>query len=159
MGLHGLDHNLSMSTSSPITSFRHGLLAMMTVGVWLAAMGGLTFWALQWQRPSAPMVTAVAVNAELSTGNRNHAAKALGYSAPVLERAQVVHQFKILGVIAAASGQGSALISSDGLAPKAYKVGQVLEGGWQLQSLTPKQARLVKGPASVLLELSGTPAD
>jgi len=134
-------------------------LALTTAGVWLAAVGGLTYWALQWQRSPAAVVTAVAVNSQPSTANWSHAAKALGHSAPVVERTPVVHQFKILGVIAAASGQGSALISTDGQPPKAYKVGQVLEGGWQLQSLTPKQARLAKGPASVLLELSGTSAN
>jgi general secretion pathway protein C len=124
--------------------------------VWLAAVGGLTYWALQWQRATAPVVTAVATNPQPTALTWTHAAKALGHSDPVVERKQVDHQFKIWGVIAAASGQGSALISTDGQPPKAYKVGQTLEGGWQLQSLTPKQARLIKGPSFVTLELSGT---
>jgi general secretion pathway protein C len=124
--------------------------------VWLAAVGGLTFWALQWQRASAPVVTAVAVHSQPTAQTWSHAAKALGHSESVDELKQVDHRFKMWGVIAAASGQGSALISTDGQPPKAYKVGQTLEGGWQLQSLTPKQARLVKGPASLLLELLST---
>jgi general secretion pathway protein C len=134
-------------------------MALTTASVWLAAVGGLTYWALQWPRASAPLVTAVAVNAQPSTANWSHAAKALGHSDPVVERQQVDHQFKIWGVIAAASGQGSALISTDGQPPKAYKVGQAIEGGWQLQSLTPKQARLAKGHVLVLLELSDTSTD
>jgi general secretion pathway protein C len=119
----------------------------------------MTYWALQWPRAAAPVVTTVAVNAQPSTVNWSHAGKALGHSDPVVERQQVDHQFKIWGVIAAASGQGSALISTDGQPPKAYKVGQAIEGGWQLQSLTPKQARLAKGHVLILLELSGTSKD
>jgi general secretion pathway protein C len=127
--------------------------------VWFAAVGGLTYWALQWQSTSAPVVAAVAVNTQPAAATWSHAAKALGHSAPVAERTPVDQQFKIWGVIAAASGQGSALISTDGQPPKPYKVGQTIEGGWQLQSLTPKQARLAKGSAFVVLELSGTSSD
>jgi general secretion pathway protein C len=134
-------------------------MALTTASVWLAAVVGMTYWALQWPRTSAPVVTTVAVNAQPSTANWSHAAKALGHSDPVVERQQVDHQFKIWGVIAAASGQGSALISTDGQPPKAYKVGQAIEGGWQLQSLTPKQVRLAKGHVLILLELSGTSKD
>jgi general secretion pathway protein C len=157
--LHAFDHNLRMLTSSLRTTARPVLLALTTAGVWFAAVGGLTYWALQWQRTSSPVVAAVAVNTQPAPSTWNHAAKALGHSAPVVERTPVDHQFKIWGVIAAASGQGSALISTDGQPPKAYKVGQTLEGGWQLQSLTPKQARLDKGAESMLLELSGTPVN
>jgi general secretion pathway protein C len=134
-------------------------MALTTASVWLAAVAGMTYWALQWQRASSPVVTAVAIHPQPVALNWIHAAKALGHSDPVVEPQQVDHQFKIWGVIAAASGQGSALISTDGQPPKAYKVGQAIEGGWQLQSLTPKQARLAKGHVLVLLELSDTSTD
>jgi general secretion pathway protein C len=62
----------------------------------------------------------------------------------------------LLGVIASASGQGSALIAIDGQPPRAFRMGQIVQDGWQLQSLTPKQARLSKGSSVNLLELSGT---
>ncbi len=58
-----------------------------------------------------------------------------------------------MGVIASASGQGSALIATDGQPPKAYRVGQTVQDGWTLVSLTARQARLKSASAEVLLDL------
>ena len=51
-------------------------------------------------------------------------------------------RFELLGVVASASGQGSALIAVDGQPARAFKVGQTVADGVVLQSLGPKQAQL-----------------
>lgn len=49
---------------------------------------------------------------------------------------------QLLGVIAGQSGQGSALLSIDGQAPKPYRVGQTVSEGWVLQRLDTRRAQL-----------------
>jgi general secretion pathway protein C len=66
---------------------------------------------------------------------------------------QTSSQHQLLGVIASTSGQGSALIAVDGQPPKAYRVGQSVQEGWTLVSLTARQARLKSNTAEILLEL------
>jgi general secretion pathway protein C len=85
-------------------------------------------------------------------------ARALGHKAEpnTSAKAPSRSQYQLLGVIASASGQGSALIAVDGQPPKAYRVGQPVQDGWTLVSLTPKQARLKSGSAEMLLELPST---
>jgi general secretion pathway protein C len=56
------------------------------------------------------------------------------------------HQWTLLGVVAGASGQGSALLAVDGQPPKAYRPGQVVAPGWVLHSVGHRLARLA--PAS-----------
>ena len=86
-------------------------------------------------------------------------AKALGQAASSAanDAPQTSSTYKLMGVIASASGQGSALIATDGQPPKAYRVGQTVQDGWTLVSLTARQARLKSSSAEVLLELP--PAD
>jgi general secretion pathway protein C len=59
----------------------------------------------------------------------------------------------LIGVIASASGQGSALIATDGQPPKAYRVGQMVQDGVTLESLTARQAVLKSANAQWQLEL------
>ena len=82
-------------------------------------------------------------------------ARALGQiAAQEAPKAQTNSQFKLLGVIASSSGQGSALIATDdGQPPKAYRVGQAVQDGLTLVALTTRQARLQSSGAEVLLEL------
>jgi general secretion pathway protein C len=68
-------------------------------------------------------------------------------------------RFQLLGVVAGASGQGSALIALDGQPPRAFRVGQTVTDGVVLQSLGPKQAQLgvsALGAALFSLSLPGT---
>lgn len=62
-----------------------------------------------------------------------------------------------MGVIAASSGQGSALIGSDGQPPKAYREGQVVADGLTLADLSPRQVKLKSAGTELLLELAGPP--
>jgi general secretion pathway protein C len=89
-------------------------------------------------------------------------AKALGDAAAVPQApAQNAAQYKLLGVIASGTGQGSALIAVDGQPPKAFRVGQDVNDGLKLVSLTPRQARLQSSGQALVLDLpsSGNPQD
>jgi general secretion pathway protein C len=70
--------------------------------------------------------------------------------------ANTAHQWHLLGVVAGASGKGSALLSVDGQAPKAFLPGQSVAPGWVLHSVGHRLARLApegQDTASVTLEL------
>jgi general secretion pathway protein C len=84
-------------------------------------------------------------------------AKALGgvtlaAQAPAL----ISTQYKLLGVIASGTGQGSALIAVDDQSPKAFRVGQDVTEGLKLVSLTPRQARLQSSGQALVLDLPAT---
>lgn len=68
-------------------------------------------------------------------------------------------RFQLLGVIAATSGQGSALIAVDGQAPKAYVLGQVQEGGWLIRAVTPRSALIESQGQKFELVLAGSKSD
>jgi general secretion pathway protein C len=90
-----------------------------------------------------------------------HVAVALG--APKLANTQnanqslaVEHQWALLGVVANASGQGSALLAIDGQPPKAFLPGQSIAPGWVLHSVGHRLARLapsLQDTPTVTLEL------
>jgi general secretion pathway protein C len=66
------------------------------------------------------------------------------------------HQWTLIGVVAGASGQGSALLAVDGQPPKAYRPGQVVAPGWVLHSVGHRLARLApaqQNTPTVTLEL------
>ena len=81
-------------------------------------------------------------------------ARALGHATPlVTQETQTGGQFKLLGVISSASGQGSALIATDDQLPKAYRVGQTLQEGLTLESVSAKQAVLKSSSRQMSLDL------
>lgn len=132
----------------------------------LAAYGAVS-WFLQIQSLSEPASLApVAQTINGSTAlavDTGRVAQALG--APVASVAPDVaggnvantaHQWNLLGVVAGASGKGSALLSVDGQAPKAFLPGQSVAPGWVLHSVGHRLARLApegQDTASVTLEL------
>ena len=132
----------------------------------LAAYGAVS-WFLQIQSLSEPASLApVAQTINGSTAlavDTGRVAQALG--APVASVASDVvggnvantaHQWNLLGVVAGASGKGSALLSVDGQAPKAFLPGQSVAPGWVLHSVGHRLARLApegQDTASVTLEL------
>ena len=129
----------------------------------LAAYGAVS-WFLQIQSLSEPASLApVAQTINGSTAlavDTGRVAQALG--APVASDvaggnvANTAHQWNLLGVVAGASGKGSALLSVDGQAPKAFLPGQSVAPGWVLHSVGHRLARLApegQDTASVTLEL------
>ena len=132
----------------------------------LAAYGAVS-WFLQIQSLSgsaslAPVAQTINGSTALAV-DTGRVAQALG--APVASVASDVaggnvantaHQWNLLGVVAGASGKGSALLSVDGQAPKAFLPGQSVAPGWVLHSVGHRLARLApegQDTASVTLEL------
>jgi general secretion pathway protein C len=123
--------------------------------VWALAAAGAAFWVLVWPIQQTAVVLAPTAADQTSQATQAQTAKALGHAAdPKTSAVQPASsQFKLMGVIASPTGQGSALIATDGQAPKAYRAGQAVQDGWSLVSLTARQARLKSSVAEVVLEL------
>ncbi len=68
-------------------------------------------------------------------------------------------RFQLLGVISAASGQGSALIAVDGQAPKTYRMGQLIDGSWQLETVSLRAVTLKSQGRALDLTLPGSRQD
>ncbi|PIT75808.1 type II secretion system protein N [Limnohabitans sp. G3-2] len=145
-----------MLPSSPPRPSSKTVLALATAAVWSLAAGGFVFWVLHMPKSDAvtvgaPLVTAQQPNDPMGA----FMAKALGQAATaaVSTPAPSSTAYKLMGVIASGSGQGSALIAADGQPAKAYRVGQTVQDDWTLFSLTGRQAHLKSPTAELLLEL------
>lgn len=131
----------------------------VTALVWMTAAASMAFWALKW-----PAWQAVSVHVVPNVVNQNsqsihpQTAKALGHVVDLIntETLRPSSSFKLIGVIASPSGQGSALIAIDGHAPKTYQPGQNVQDGWTLDSLTPHQAQLHSANGQMTLDLPST---
>ena len=136
-----------MSAFLPLRTSVHALLPWATAGIWTLAAASVAFWVLRWPSSDLPLAVNIATATALSSPNQSaHTARALGQphaksASPVL---QASSQYKLMGVIASAFGQGSALIATDGQPPKAYRVGQSVQDGWSLGKvcITPAKARV-----------------
>ena len=81
-------------------------------------------------------------------------ARTLGHTSATAIAADEQRRFQLLGVIAAPSGQGSALLIVDGQAPQAFVQGQMVVDGWRLQSVGKEDVRLSAGAEGASLELA-----
>jgi general secretion pathway protein C len=126
----------------------------MAACVGAGAAASVVFWCLQLSTPLASPVIGARISMTSSPQDVGvSVARALGHAIPsVAQETQTGSQFKLLGVISTASGQGSALIAADGQWPKAYRVGQTLQEGLTLESVSAKQAVLKS--SSVQMELA-----
>ena len=141
--------------------------AVCALGLGALAAYGAVSWFLQIQSLSglaslAPVAQTINGSTALAV-DTGRVAQALG--APVASVASDVaggnvantaHQWNLLGVVAGASGKGSALLSVDGQAPKAFLPGQSVAPGWVLHSVGHRLARLApegQDTASITLEL------
>jgi general secretion pathway protein C len=134
--------------NKPVQAFR---LNASTALIWCAAAAGLVFWVLKFPTDTGahltPVTTTPIASSALAHDAAAQTARVWGVQSAVPEVSLALSsRFQLLGVIANASGQGSALISVDGQAPKAYRVGQTLTDGVTLINLSARQANL--GPAS-----------
>jgi general secretion pathway protein C len=134
---------------------------------WCAAVASAVFWVLNF--PSGSVVQGVPlVQGSAQAGSASsvqssvHMARVWGVQVqtpvPEVSIAQS-SRFQLWGVVAGASGQGSALIALDGQPPRAFRVGQTVTDGVVLQSLGQKQAQLgvsAQGAALFSLSLPGT---
>ena len=65
-------------------------------------------------------------------------------------------RFKLMGVVAGLSRHGYALIATDGKAAKPYRVGESVEDGLVLKSVSPRSAELARtleSPGGLTIEL------
>jgi general secretion pathway protein C len=133
--------------------------------LWCAAAASAVFWLLNFPSRSAvqsvPLVQGSAqANSASSVQASVHMARVFGVQAPLPEVSIAQSsRFQLWGVVAGASGQGSALIALDGQPPRAFRVGQTVTDGVVLQSLGQKQAKLgasAQGAALFSLSLPGT---
>jgi general secretion pathway protein C len=133
-------------------------------GAWAALLGcaaaaSVVFWVLKFPSGSAvlnaPVVQSPSQTTAAATEQPSiHMARALGVQTPAPEVSMAQSsRFQLWGVVAGASGQGSALIAVDGQPPRAFRVGQDVNDGLKLVSLTPRQARLQSFGQALLLEL------
>jgi general secretion pathway protein C len=123
--------------------------------IWALAAASVAFWVLMWPTQQAGVALVPVAATQTKQDTHAQTAKALGHAAASKASAElsVNSPFKLMGVIASPTGQGSALIATDGQAPKAFRVGQAVQDGWTLDSLTARQARLKSVNAQVTLEL------
>ena len=133
--------------------------------LWCAAAASAVFWVLNYPSGSAvqgvPEVRGAGQATAASALQPSvYLARAWGVQAPAPEVSIAQSsRFQLLGVVAGASGQGSALIAVDGQPPRAFRVGQTVTEGVVLQGLGTKQAQLgatVQGAALFSLSLPGT---
>ena len=138
--------------------------AVCALGLGALAAYGAVSWFLQIQSMSGPASlapVAQAINGSTALAvDTGRVAQALGASLASDVAggnvANTAHQWNLLGVVAGASGKGSALLSVDGQAPKAFLPGQSVAPGWVLHSVGHRLARLApegQDTASVTLEL------
>lgn len=121
-----------------------------------AAAASAVFWVLSFPSSSAVQGVPVVQSAgQLGSGSPQvpvHLARAWGLQAPAPEVSIAQSsRFQLWGVVAGASGQGSALIAVDGQPPRAFRVGQAVAEGVVLQGLGPKQAQLGASAQGVTL--------
>jgi general secretion pathway protein C len=145
-----------MSIYSPSRTFGKTALPLITAVVWTLAAASTAYWILHWPKAQMAVASSAIASSNYVTDSLYFPmARALGQtSTKTASPARLPSTNYILtGVIASASGQGSALIATDGQPPKAFKVGQTVQDGWTLVSLTARQARLKSAETEVLLEL------
>lgn len=137
--------------------------------IWAAVAASFAYWGLRWLSPSLgvpPNASAVT----LETGVRSDIHRLLTNPSRSPEggpdnlgaSAALGSRIKVIGVMAPAPGhsQGVALLSIDGAPPKAFRVGDVVDTGIVLQSLSQLSARFgpKDGTDLLAIDLPGLPA-
>lgn len=147
----------SLLRSTPF-SLARALPALSTALLWCAVAASVAYWVLHFPRESSALLPAVSSEAPAVAIDPGQVARALGQQQPVSQAPVESKRYQLVGVIAASSGRGSALIAIDGQPPKAWRVGQAIQEGVYLQKLAPREAWLgpsPNGPAQTTLRMSG----
>jgi len=132
-----------MLLSSPTSRPSRHMPAAMTLLLWAGAVGTLTLWWLHLPQPRDMSASAARVTPSSQTPPAPGAVeRVLGHTQAVAVVPDAHKRFVLKGVIASASGQGSALIAVDGQPAKAYLIGQTIDGDWQVQNVAARSATL-----------------
>ncbi|MFM2261902.1 MAG: hypothetical protein RI959_578 [Pseudomonadota bacterium] len=120
---------------------------LATLAVWLAVGVSSSYWGLQLWGKAAPVAVPVVPQPTLVI-DQAAVARALGAAKVqpgVVQVAGSAPKVVLLGVAGDAKGQGVALLSVDGQAPKPYRVGVEVTDGWRLESVAGRAAVLAAG--------------
>jgi general secretion pathway protein C len=124
--------------------------------VWFLTAVSIVFWVLHWPKfevttqvllPDPPNLNAP----EMSESMARALGQVVGQEA--ISTVESVSSYQLIGVVASASGHGSALIAVDGQSPKAYRVGEKIHDGLELESVSERSAKLKTAGSGLLLEL------
>ncbi len=143
------------------------LLRWVSMCMWAGVAASAVFWGLRLFTTPTPVPPQAQV-ADLAAAARGDLGRVLGVDAPPPQAAAQAEptadaRFNLLGVVSprgAGTGAGGvALISVDGKAPKAYKLGAVVDGTHVLQAVSARGASLGPrgGPALVALNIPPPP--
>ena len=161
-----VNHNPLMLTNSQSRQLSH----FVTFTVWALVAACLVFWVLKWAGSSlgSDLSSSGAVGgadgfAQVSAGDPSVIAKLLGAvrAAPVAQAAAAPSRIVLIGVLASASSQGTALIAVGDKPAKPFRVGAQVDDGLILQSVKTRSALLgsdASGPATMTLELPPPPS-
>jgi len=139
-----------------LSTWARVLPAAVAALVWALAAATAVYWGLQLPRPSGGPAGAVGGAPSLAPEDMRGVQRALGQVLPM--DADASRRFALLGVIAARSGQGSALLSIDGQPAQAFVQGQSLLEGWRLLRVNEGGVRLQSaGGTAMELELPSRP--
>jgi general secretion pathway protein C len=124
--------------------------------LWALAAGSAALWWLHFpQREAVLSLPASEAPAPTTAQGAAAVARALGHtSAAVATAPDVQRRFQLLGVIAAESGHGSALLMVEGQPAQAFVQGQAVAEGWRLQSVSREGVRLSAAQGGASLDLA-----
>ena len=123
--------------------------------LWSLAAASTAHWYLKLPRAEEGAAAAAVlpvVPATLPGTDPGAVVRALGHVGEAATDAQ--SRFQLLGVIAAPSGQGSALLAVDGQPARAFVQGQAVADGWRLQFVGQEGVRLGAGQGGANLALA-----
>ena len=122
--------------------------------LWALAAGSVVFWWLHSPRQELDVSSPVRETPAASSAQSSAAvARALGQSTTSLAAPDAQRRFQLLGVIAADSGHGSALLMVDGQPARAFVQGQTVVDSWHLRTLSPEGVLLGSDGAQIQINL------
>lgn len=139
---------LSPSSSSLV---RRWTAPAATAALWALAVASAVFWLLRLSAPADALLPPAATTRRVASADSSAVARLLGAVATaktVVATAEATSRFALLGVVAAGTRHGAALISMDGKPARPWRVGAQLGDGYVLQSVAPRAATLGVGTGS-----------
>jgi general secretion pathway protein C len=148
--------NMQVTTLNPWPPRLAAFVLALLVGA------SVVFWALRWPaRETGRALPLPAGNAEVPAASAPVLARLLGAGSTPAESVaapDAASRFHLIGIVGLGSGQGVAVLSIDGKAPRPYRVGSVLEEGLMLQSVEPKRVALASAARAPVLFRLDLPA-
>ena len=136
-----------------VTSARWPAAAAATL-LWALVAGSLTLWWLHMPHPAGSVAEEASAAQAVDKAKAHDAVvRALGRASAAENAPDVQKRFVLLGVIAGAGGQGSALLMVDGQPARTFIRGQEVVEGWRLAAVDSTGVRLEPLQAGAALAL------